>query len=476
MDYGRRSIPVGLVLGITLLGCSPESPATFDQAAPSGSVVVDLSALRRAPGENAQQTCASLAAEVVLRVEDERNGPEEFRRAVAAQSGIVRFDGIEVQQGMVRFSAEVLSENQSVLYAGEISQRIETETFQAELITTARAPVLQVCPGEISLGRGDESSETVQIRNRGLGTLTYQAVSPDCDQIPCVRFEGPSGSLPRGESADLVAILDRIFPVTSLDLTVQSPQGSVAVAMTLGQFPDLMVRSLELTGPLDRNGQGDFIQPVRVVIRNVGNVAADVFKVAAEYTNEAGGTFVTPFQVPGQQDLFYAFTGAPVQPGEEVTLEGVVVFASFLNGSDLLLRLESDSCSGDEFQEPFCRVDEFDEGNNFSEDVSVSLPWIDLIPVPDATGSFCRVRAGVVTVRNQGTAPAGPSTTVVDFVTHGTVNVPTPALPAGTSTDLLVPIPPGTFDDFEFRITVDALNQVSERNEGNNTASGSCIG
>ncbi len=107
----------------------------------------------------------------------------------------------------------------------------------------------------------------------------------------------------------------------------------------------------------------------------------------------------------------------------------------------------------------------------------VGLP--DLIPVPDPAGSFCRWRDGrlLVTVKNQGAGPAGPSTTRVDFGSHGTVDVPTPALAPGASVDLLVDVPPGCFDpDCDFRITVDALNQVVESNEGNNTASGTCLG
>jgi hypothetical protein len=103
----------------------------------------------------------------------------------------------------------------------------------------------------------------------------------------------------------------------------------------------------------------------------------------------------------------------------------------------------------------------------------------DLIPVPDESGSFCRRRDGqlVVTVRNQGAGPAGASTTTVDFGAHGTVSQPTPPLAAGAPIDLLFPIPVGCFDpDCDFRITVDATSVVAETNEGNNTASGTCLG
>lgn len=103
----------------------------------------------------------------------------------------------------------------------------------------------------------------------------------------------------------------------------------------------------------------------------------------------------------------------------------------------------------------------------------------DLIPVPDANGSFCKRKdlTLTVTVKNQGTGGAGPSVTEVDFFALGKVSVPTPPLGAGASVDLLFPIPPRCFDpDCEFRITVDANNQVTESNEGNNIANGTCLG
>lgn len=109
--------------------------------------------------------------------------------------------------------------------------------------------------------------------------------------------------------------------------------------------------------------------------------------------------------------------------------------------------------------------------------IRIGLP--DLIPVPDENGSFCRRRDGnlIVTVRNQGAFGSGPSTTVVDFGAYGTVAMPTPALAAGASVDLAFPIPLGCFDpDCDFRITVDANNNVAESDEGNNTAFGTCLG
>jgi len=112
--------------------------------------------------------------------------------------------------------------------------------------------------------------------------------------------------------------------------------------------------------------------------------------------------------------------------------------------------------------------------------LEVGLP--DLIPVPDPQPGigFCRRDDQgrlIVTVRNQGASGAGPSTTTVDFGAFGTVSLATPALGPGDSVDLLFPIPPGCFNpDCHFRITVDANHQVVESDEGNNFASGTCLG
>lgn len=110
--------------------------------------------------------------------------------------------------------------------------------------------------------------------------------------------------------------------------------------------------------------------------------------------------------------------------------------------------------------------------------MEVGLP--DLVPEPDDTGSFCRRDDEgnlIVTVRNQGNAGAGASTTTVDYGSHGNISLPTPALAAGASVDLAFPIPPSCFDpDCEFRIRVDDGNVVVESDETNNIASGICLG
>lgn len=103
----------------------------------------------------------------------------------------------------------------------------------------------------------------------------------------------------------------------------------------------------------------------------------------------------------------------------------------------------------------------------------------DLIAVPNQYGDFCVRQNGklVVTVRNQGFGTASPSTTQVDFFRYGRFTKSTPVLDPGQTTQLTFDIPGGCFDvDCEFRITVDAMLEVQEIDEGNNSYDGKCIG
>ena len=115
--------------------------------------------------------------------------------------------------------------------------------------------------------------------------------------------------------------------------------------------------------------------------------------------------------------------------------------------------------------------------------VEVELP--DLVPVnpnpQQGPLGFCRRDDQgnlIVTVKNQGTADAPASITMVIFSPGGSFPLPTPAIPAGFSVDLPpLSIPGHCFDpDCDFTIIVDANNQVTESDKGNNTASGTCLG
>ncbi|MEC4684469.1 MAG: CARDB domain-containing protein [Nitrospirota bacterium] len=137
--------------------------------------------------------------------------------------------------------------------------------------------------------------------------------------------------------------------------------------------PDLVVTTLEVTGPSVINAENSVEVPIRVVIRNQGNASADTFKTAIDYT-EPKGTFVVAFTVPGQTDIWYPKTSSPLASGGEVTFSGKVTFHPSLHGVTVSLNAIADSCSGDEFMPDYCRVNESNEENNKSTSISLTLP------------------------------------------------------------------------------------------------------
>jgi hypothetical protein len=113
---------------------------------------------------------------------------------------------------------------------------------------------------------------------------------------------------------------------------------------------------------------------------------------------------------------------------------------------------------------------------------AVDLP--DLVPLSDSNGSFCRITDSkppklIVTIKNQGTGPAGASTTEVSFGVFRKVSLPTPALTSGAFVDFLVDVPRNCLLGLGSRfcptkIAVDSLQQVTESNKANNIAAVKC--
>jgi hypothetical protein len=134
-----------------------------------------------------------------------------------------------------------------------------------------------------------------------------------------------------------------------------------------------VVTTLKTTGPAAVKANGEVVVPIRVIVLNQGDVAADIFKVSTEYSQYKGVSFVVPFTVPGQ-GMWYPFTSALLAGGSEVIFAGQVTFLPQLQGKTVYLKARADSCRGDEFMPKYCRVQESDEGNNTSAAITLSLP------------------------------------------------------------------------------------------------------
>lgn len=147
-----------------------------------------------------------------------------------------------------------------------------------------------------------------------------------------------------------------------------------AGVLVCGCQPDLVVSIIEVTGSSSVDSAGNAVVPIRVVVKNQGNAEAGIFKVSTEYT-DVGNTLAVAFDVPGHPPVtWYQSTTVPLDGGSEREFTGNVIFNPALHNITVSLRAIADSCAGDENTPAYCRVDESDETNNKSADISISLP------------------------------------------------------------------------------------------------------
>jgi hypothetical protein len=123
--------------------------------------------------------------------------------------------------------------------------------------------------------------------------------------------------------------------------------------------------------------------------------------VSTQYS-ESSGTFLVPFSVPAQDDLWYPYSGAALAPGDELAFQGKVTFSYPPSDEIVTLWAVADSCAGEEFVEAYCRVLESNEDNNQS---SVSIAVVDVRgpviydvftdPAPPVQGSPVSILASI---------------------------------------------------------------------------------
>ncbi len=145
---------------------------------------------------------------------------------------------------------------------------------------------------------------------------------------------------------------------------------------------DLAVKTLDIDGPprIETRGGAEFVHiPALVTIVNRGTApAAAPFKVAAYFTGLAVAPtreFVMSLVAPSTHNSFYPYRRTALQPGETWTIKGeFVLIRPGPAGGSISVRVEAESCSGDEFMPPECRIAEADETNNFSARIDVRMP------------------------------------------------------------------------------------------------------
>lgn len=177
-----------LLIALTGAGCDNNDPAPPGETARS-RITFDLGSLNTASLDGALVECQSVVSSVALFIDGELSAAQ-----VVEPGQQVNFI-VEVDIGLVNFTAQVLSNNETVLFDDRITQMIEGDGFVVDLIPQPVNPVLEVCV--------DADQSKFEISNRGIGDLAWQIVPPppvcgmDMDQ-PCLTFDSEMGTVPEG--------------------------------------------------------------------------------------------------------------------------------------------------------------------------------------------------------------------------------------------------------------------------------------
>jgi hypothetical protein len=247
-------------------------------------------------------------------------------------------------------------------------------------------------PESVDFGRvhieGQATPMTVTVTNEGDADLNVEDIRIERREFAVLEESCRGGAIPPNQSCRIVVgfvALDR-GRVEGQLVIVDNAEGSPHAVPLSGfgavDLPDLVVRDLRLNGDPVLGPEGEILVPVLMVVANEGDVPAVPFKVAVEFTSaRLGGPFLAFFQPEETERISgedgYAFTTEELSwiPGENETLiTGMVVFSESRQGDEVDIFAVADSCAGEEFVPEECRVAEFDEDNNESSRVKVTLP------------------------------------------------------------------------------------------------------
>lgn len=251
-------------------------------------------------------------------------------------------------------------------------------------------PAVSLNPGSLDFGEqpvgSTGESQRVTVTNMGQDNLTINSISLGGTNPNDFTFEEACTNLVIQPGQSCLMTLQfipqaadlRTAELTLIDNAPTNPQQLPLRGVGRVTQPDLVITALDFNGSAQINQKGEIEVPLYMVVKNQGNAEAGIFKVSAQYTGP-DGTFAVAFTVPGQNDLWYPFTGAPLPGGSEVVFDGSLTFSARLQGQNVSLVTLADSCSGDELMPAYCRVEESHEDNNLSQPLSTTLPMPPII-------------------------------------------------------------------------------------------------
>jgi hypothetical protein len=123
---------------------------------------------------------------------------------------------------------------------------------------------------------------------------------------------------------------------------------------------------------LNQPGQRYTYLPLRIVVTNRGGTDSGAFKIAVQGRTANSDPFSRPFFLNGDPQSYYVNVDN-LPPGGQEEFTGFVGFLGGEPNTTAWVTAEADSCSGDELMPDYCRVQEYDERNNVSNELRASL-------------------------------------------------------------------------------------------------------
>jgi hypothetical protein len=185
-----------LALGLCAVAPGCGGSPTGDGETRHSVVALDVSALRRMTVQGQQLHVGSVASQIGLSILESNDAQQAFDRALTPTDSVVTFP-VTVEEGTTRFTAEVRSDNGTLLYTGERTADIQEDGFVVTITLDAQSPVLVVVPDSIFVDTA--TNGRFLVRNRGVGTLTRWAIdsvrSPQasCTLQNCFEFDDTTG-------------------------------------------------------------------------------------------------------------------------------------------------------------------------------------------------------------------------------------------------------------------------------------------
>ena len=119
-------------------------------------------------------------------------------------------------------------------------------------------------------------------------------------------------------------------------------------------------------------GQQYTYLPLQITVTNRGGSDSGPFKIAVQGRTEKSGTLTRAFFLNGNPQSSYINVDN-IPAGGQAQFTGFVAFYGEEPNTTAWVTAEADSCAGDELMPAYCRVQEYDESNNVSNELKGSL-------------------------------------------------------------------------------------------------------